>query len=378
MKSCYRKYPIFFTLGFLFLLCGQLLSSQDHLVLGADLSYVNEIEDCGGIYSEIGVKTDPFKLFKEHGANLVRVRLWHSPKWTAYSNLADVEKTIKRTKDAGMEVLLDFHYSDDWADPQKQIIPAAWADITDLTVLMDSLYQYTFKVIRKLNDKGLLPEMVQIGNEINNEILMKEPYKPGDTINWKRNIALLNIAMKALRDATIHSAFVPRIMIHIAQPENALVWFEKAFEHHIADFDLIGISYYSKWSEYSIDQLYKAIAQLKTKYGKEVIIAETAYPWALKNFDEAQNILGEDALVEGYPATPEGQYNYLIDLTKTVVKGGGNGVIYWEPAWITSPCSTRWGKGSHWENASFFDPDNSNEVLPAIDFYSYDYTKQKN
>jgi arabinogalactan endo-1,4-beta-galactosidase len=373
MNDRVSKYVTAFCILLIYFLTSGKAFSQASLVLGADLSYVNEIEDCGGFYSEHGVKTDPFLLFRNHGTNLVRVRLWNNPTWTNYSNLKDVEKTILRAKDAGMQVLLDFHYSDDWADPQKQIIPAAWTAVNDLSVLIDSMYQYTYSIMSKLNKMGLLPEMVQVGNEINSEILVKEPYKTGDTINWKRNIALLNAGIKAVHDATLNSPLKPRIMLHIAQPENALVWFENATRHDIAGFDIIGISYYSKWSEYSIDQLYKAIEQLHTKYGKEVIVAETAYPWTLKNFDEAQNILGEDALVPQFPATPEGQYNYLVELTKAVIKGGGSGIIYWEPAWISSPCKTRWGSGSHWENAAFFDPDRNNEVLPAIDFYSYPY-----
>jgi arabinogalactan endo-1,4-beta-galactosidase len=352
------------------------LTAQEHFIFGADLSYVNEIEDCGGFYSESGVKTDPFHLFKNYGTNLVRVRLWHSPAWTKYSNSSDVEKTVRRAKEVGMQVLLDFHYSDDWADPQKQIIPAAWAGITEFSVLLDSMYRYTYNVIHTLDRKGLLPEMVQIGNEINNEILLTEPYKQGDTIDWERNIALINAGIQAVHDATIHSAFDPEIMIHIAQPENALIWFEQAFKHQIADFDIIGLSYYSKWSTYSIDQLYEAIAALKSKFAKQVIVAETAYPWTLRNYDESGNILGEDALVEGYPATPDGQFNYLVDLTKAIIKGGGNGIIYWEPAWISSPCNTRWGKGSHWENASFFNPEKNNEPLKAMKFFSQEYDGQ--
>jgi arabinogalactan endo-1,4-beta-galactosidase len=165
-------------------------------------------------------------------------------------------------------------------------------------------------------------------------------------------------------------------MIHIAQPENALVWFDEAFKNHLSRFDIIGISYYSKWSEYSMDELRAAIELLRRKYDKEIIITETAYPWSLKNFDEASNILGEDALVDGYPATPQGQFDYMVYLTKKIIQGGGAGVIYWEPAWISSPCRTRWGIGSHWENAAFFDPDRQNEVLPAIRFYSQKYTGQ--
>jgi arabinogalactan endo-1,4-beta-galactosidase len=351
-------------------LSGQNSNAQPQLYLGADLSYINEIEDCGGNYYANGQKVDPFILFKECGANIVRVRLWHTPTWTSYSTYSDVEKTIGRAKRAGMKVLLDFHYSDDWADPQKQIIPAAWASITDETILQDSIYRYTIKVLQNLDKKGLLPEMVQVGNETNFEILKHEPTKADDTINWKRNIGLLNRAIAGVRDATVNSAFSPLILLHIAQPENALIWFDKAFKNNIAPFDIIGLSYYSKWSVYSVAQLNTAISELKIKFGKEVMVVETAYPWTLKPFDTSDNILGEDALVVGYPASPQGQLKYMTDLTRAVVEGGGIGVIYWEPAWITSSCKTRWGTGSFWENAAFFDPDKNNDTLPVFKFFS--------
>jgi len=356
--------------------CGILLScnnaqQQDKLLLGADLSYVNETEDCGGVYFDGDKKTDPFKLFKKYGCGIVRVRLWHNPSWTQYSNYADVEKTIRRAREAGMKVLLDFHSSDDWADPQKQIIPDAWKDIRDLQVLCDSVYHYTYNVLRRLNGKGLLPEMVQTGNEINNEILMPGYYKEGDTINWNRNIALINSGIEAVKDMSQVASFTPEVMIHIAQPENALKWFNIATSKGLDDFDIIGISYYSKWSEYSLDELYKAISELKTTYNKEVIVAETAYPWTTESIDSAGNVLGDDALVEGYPATPEGQLKYLTDLKGAVIKGGGSGIIYWEPAWISSSCRTRWGQGSHWENATFFSFDG--KTLPSMNFFSQDF-----
>jgi arabinogalactan endo-1,4-beta-galactosidase len=144
---------------------------------GADLSYVNQILDHGGVYKDDGEIRSPYKIFGDNGANLIRLRLWHNPTWTKevygasgtqlYNNLADVEKSIRLAKEQGMSVLLDFHYSDTWADPGKQEIPKAWQQITELSVLKDSVYQYTFKTLAYLDDKGLMPELVQIGNETN-------------------------------------------------------------------------------------------------------------------------------------------------------------------------------------------------------------------
>lgn len=100
---------------------------------------------------------------------------------------------------------------------------------------------------------------------------------------------------------------------------------------------------------------------------------ETAYPWTLESADEAANLLGENTLIDGYPASVAGQAAYLADLTQLVIDAGGVGMVYWEPAWVSTPCSTRWGRGSHWENATFFDFRNGNEVLPSIDFMHRNY-----
>ena len=142
-------------------------------VMGADLSYVNEVEDFHGIYKDSGLQRDPFVIFKDHGCNTVRVRLWHDPKWVAdvtggkrYSDLADVEKTMQRAKAQGMAVNLDLHYSDDWADPNKQPTPAAWEGLS-LDVLKDSVFNYTLSVLNYFKEKALVPEMIQVGNETN-------------------------------------------------------------------------------------------------------------------------------------------------------------------------------------------------------------------
>ena len=267
-----------------------------------------------------------------------------------------------------MEVLLDYHYSDTWADPGRQDIPKAWADITDLKVLGDSMYQYTHNVLMDLHKDSLLPEMVQVGNETNSEILQPQG-KPKDNIDWKRNSHLLNRGIAAVRDVSKETKQDIQVMLHIAQPENALKWFKAASENGIADYDWIGLSYYPLWSEYKFDKLPEAIDSLITTYKKKLMIVETSYPYTMENVDKAGNILNEKALIEGYPATPQGQKDYMLDLVKQTLKGGGKGVIYWEPAWVTSSCKTLWGDGSHWDNATLFDAANDNEALPAFDFY---------
>ena len=342
--------------------------------VGADMSYVNEMESCGAVYRDQGKKVDPFQLFARKGADIVRVRLWHNATWTKYSDLEDVSKTLQRAKAAGMQTLLDFHYSDTWTDPEKQFIPAAWAHISNTDELAKVLYDYTTATLAALEQQNLLPDMVQVGNETNIEILQPEKTLVHGIPNWPRNAQLLNSGIKAVRDYSQKSGKNIQVVLHIAQPENALWWFKQATENDVSDFDIIGLSYYPQWSEYKLPQLPEAIKTLKTTYQKEVMIVETAYPWTLENFDKAGNVLGEKAVQAEFPATPKGQLLYLLTLTQLVKSSGGLGVIYWEPAWVSSRCKTLWGKGSHWENASFFDATRNNNALPAFLFFSAEYT----
>lgn len=335
---------------------------------GADLSYVNEMEDCGAVYQDAaGTAKDPYKIFSEAGANLVRVRLWHNPTWTEYSNYDDVKKTIARAKAEGMHVLLDFHYSDVWADPGAQLIPALWKDqMDDKEALGELLYDYTFQTLKDLNDANLLPEIVQVGNETNAMILQGEELVW--PIDWERNAYLLNKGIQAVRNISKGTGEKIEVMLHIAQPENGLWWFEQATENGVTDYDWIGLSYYPLWSDYKLNNVAPAFKTLVDTYKKRLMIVETAYPFTLDNNDPANNILGEDALISGYPATQQGQLDYMNKLAEVIKSAGGEGLVYWEPAWVSTGCSTLWGQGSHWDNATFFDF--NNKATLGMQFYN--------
>ena len=336
---------------------------------GADMSYVNEMEDCGAVYRLHGKRIDPFALLKKEGGNLVRVRLWVNPTWTKYSNDADALKTISRAHAAGLQVLLDFHYSNTWADGGKQIAPAAWANLgTDEQV--KALHDYTLETLRKLDAAHEMPEMVQVGNETNPELLGGKV--PGQPIDWQRNARLLNAGIAAVQEAGRTGSIAPRIMLHIAQPENIIPWFDAATKAGVGAYDVIGISYYAKWSKWNLAQLKSTIAEAKKRYGKNVIVVETAYPFTLENEDSMGNLLGADSLIPAYPATPEGQHRYMVDLTQLTVDAGGIGVVYWEPYWVSTQCSTPFGKGSGWENATWFDYP-KHEALPVFEWLHHDY-----
>lgn len=342
--------------------------SEDFFYYGADLSYVNEMEDCGATYKNTNNEVqDPFQIFANAGTNLVRVRLWHNPTWTNYSNIEDVKQTIQRAKSLGMKVLLDFHYSDTWADPETQETPAAWIPaINNTTALGSLLYDYTLETLNDLNNSGLTPDMVQVGNEINGMILQQ-----GDLvwpIDWNRNSFLLNKGIQAIRDFSQQHSIDIEIMLHIAQPENGIWWFEQATANGVTDYDWIGLSYYPIWSSYDLNNVGSALSSLITTYDKKLMIVETAYPFTLDNADTANNILDSDALINGFPATQEGQLNYLLQLETVVKEAGGEGIIYWEPAWVSTDCSTLWGQGSHWDNATLFD--HNNKANLGMQFYN--------
>jgi arabinogalactan endo-1,4-beta-galactosidase len=219
-----------------------------------------------------------------------------------------------------------------------------------------------------------MPEMVQVGNETNPELLGGKETQP---INWERNARLLNAGIEAVHEAGGAGSMAPRIMLHIAQPENILPWFDAATKAGVHGYDIIGMSYYSKWSKWNLAQLKSTIAEAKKRYGKDIIVVETAYPFTLENADPMPNLLGKDALIPGYPATPDGQRRYMINLTQLTIDAGGIGVVYWEPYWVSTQCRTPFGQGSAWENATWFDY-SKHEALPVFGWLHHKYRWARN
>ncbi len=340
--------------------------------MGVDLSYVNQVEDHGGIYRDSNQVKDPFAILKSVGANTVRVRLWHNPLWVRevygnpstplYSGFDDAAKTIRRARNLGIAVLLDFHYADTWADPGHQQPPAAWENITSLAVLKDSVYNYTFSVLKRLDALGLMPEMVQIGNEINCGLMITGtksgfPVLNGCNGSWQNLGAVLNSGIKAVRDAAVASSVKPRIALHVADPKNLEWWFSKAVsDGGVTDFDIIGFSWYPLWhTDIAFAALPALVKKMKTTYNKKVMILETAYPWSTAGADNYNNLFGSQTPLTGYPFTQQGQLDFMVRLTQEMITAGASGIFYWEPAWITSGLKDNWGTGSSWENATFFD-----------------------
>jgi len=361
----------------------------DEFAMGVDLSYVNQILDHGGTYKDsTGAIVDPYALFAERGVNVVRVRLWHDPQWVRtevyeqqsvplYSGLSDVRTTIRTAKAQGMAVNLDIHYSDFWADPSTQEIPAAWRDIEEISVLEDSVYQYTKRTLKELNDQGLMPEMVQVGNETNCGMLYTDAPSTFPDLNvcdgnWDEFGQVVNAGIEAVREVGEASDVEPKVLLHVAQPENVESWFDNVTaKGDVTDFDVVGFSYYAPWSDVPLDEISGRVSTFREKYQREVMILETAYPWTMENADDYNNIFGDDSVVSGYSASPSEQKQYMIDLTQEVIDGGGDGLMYWEPAWITSNMKDSWGQGSSWENNAFFDF--NGRPLPVFDFVTHSY-----
>ncbi len=340
---------------------------------GADLSYVNELEDVGVVLTEDGAAKDAYTIMHDHGANLVRIRLWHNPTWTNYSTLTDVKKSIARAKALNMYVLLDFHYSDTWTDPQQNQIPAAWLPVIDDTfALSDSVRYYTTRILTHLKDCNLLPDLVQIGNEINKNIMVRDSTEL-EPVNFARNAYLLNGGIGAVK--TFNKLWNTNIktILHIAMDaQDVKNWASNMAANNIDDYDMIGLSYYPQWQNYDTAELGELCTYIKNTYNKQIIIAETGHIWTRKWNDLSHNLMSKMAI--GFPEAPcpQLQKDYLEMVKRAVRDNGGAGVIAWEPEWVSASNVTLWGVGSNWENVAFFDFNNALMKPGGVEFYSDD------
>ena len=316
---------------------------------GNDLSYVNEMEDAGAIYKENAQPKDVFHIFAGHGTNLVRVRLWVDPSWwqsplqqpagvkSFYNDIVDVTKTIRRSKEAGMNVMLDMHFSDFWADPGRQLVPRKWISVANnINLLRDSVYNYTKRILTGLNKQGLMPEIVKVGNETSGGFINQIPqdnnsFEVKSTIStsWARHAILYNAAIKAIREVGATASVNPKIALHFSNKLSGQVWnYQNVINNGITDFDVMGISYYFSWHGGSIQELQSTIASLKANFPKyQPMVVETGYLWSTKNYDSMANIIN-DPDPQYLPVSPEKQLEYMIDYTRAVMKGGGIGVVF--------------------------------------------------
>lgn len=338
-------------------------------VKGSDISSLAKSEAYGGVYkTSSGTTGDALAILKSSGMNYARLKVWVNPA-DGYNNKARVLAMAKRIKAQGMKLLVDFHYSDTWADPGTQTKPAAWAGHS-YSQLKTDVYNHTYDVLNALKAQGTTADMVQIGNEINGGMLWSE----GSTDNFAQLAGLLNSgydAAKAVSSSTV-------VALHLAKGGDLTGtrwWFDTALANGVK-FDAIGLSYYGYWHG-SLYDFQTTLDDAASRYAKPVFLAETAYPFRLDSDDALTNQIDTTAeLVSGYAATTAGQSNWLRDVmnvVEAVPNGRGLGVFYWEATW-TAVTGNGWDpadstSGNGWENQALFGFDD--KALPAMSLFGH-------
>jgi len=282
---------------------------------GADISWLPQMEASGyKFYNNQGVEEDCFKILKDHGINSIRLRTWVNPSDDKFSGHCSKDETVAmavRAQKWGMRVMIDFHYSDTWADPGKQVKPKAWEGHSFPQLLKD-IYDYTFDVMTALKTAGVSPEWVQVGNEIPSGMI----YPEGSTNNWPQLAQLINKGYDAIKAVSPES----KVILHVDQGNNNTRfrwWFDAARANNVR-YDVIGLSYYPFWLEgnpdytLSIDDLGKNLNDMAQRYGKEVMVVEVG---------------GEDNKVQN----TFDMLTAVLKKVKDVPTSKGLGVFYWEP-----------------------------------------------
>jgi arabinogalactan endo-1,4-beta-galactosidase len=289
--------------------------------IGADISFLRQAEQQGAVFKENGTPTPVLEILKNHGYNWIRLRLFHTPS-DLPNDLAYTIAEAQEAKKLEFKLLLDFHYADSWADPGKQPIPKAWKDKSHAE-LVTAVLEYTRDTTAAFRDAGVLPDMIQIGNEITNGMLWPDGRLPE---HWNNFADLVHAGVKGV-EAGRGDGPRPKIMIHIERPcdMQATKWFFDKLDSYHVPYDIIGQSYYPWWHG-DLKDLRHNLAFMARKYHKDIIVVETAYNW------QPGNYLGKPA---PFPESPEGQRAFLGKLNRVVratPDGHGKGVFWWEPA----------------------------------------------
>lgn len=361
-------------------------------IRGADASMTEELEELGAVFSHRDrTSDDPFTIMAAEGATLSRLRLWVDPydedgaPYLGGTN--DLERTIRlarRSREAGLDVMLDIHYSDFWTDPKKQRLPRAWSEL-DESELAGAVEDYTLTVMRRFADEGIEVAYVQVGNEITNGMLWpvgrtprylfeERRFEDVDPDERRRQFDTLSCLLAAGARAVRAESPDTRIILHLDFGGAADLyrgWFDEITARGV-DFDVIGLSYYPIWHG-TLDDLGRNLASLVERFEKDLCVVETAYAHRPDTADGAFAIFDAESAVNlGYPATVDGQRHFLEDLSTTLARvpdHRGLGFVYWEPAWIPIE-GTSWASragmeygddvaepGNNWSNQALFDED---------------------
>ncbi|MBI4892309.1 MAG: glycosyl hydrolase 53 family protein [Acidobacteria bacterium] len=325
------------------------LAAQIPYAIGADLSFLKQAEDRGVVFQDAGQPKPGLQIFKDHGYNWIRLRLFHTPTELP-NNLAYTIATAQAARQLGFKFLLDFHYSDNWADPGKQFLPKAWEGLSH-DRLATAVFDYTRDAIAAFREAGVLPDMVQIGNEISNGMLWPDGKLPQ---NWDNLAGLIRAGINGV-DAGRGNLPRPLIMIHIdkgGSVPQTKAFFDKLHTYAIA-YDVVGQSFYPWWHGSLLD-LRDNLHFMAEAYRKAIILVEVAYNCRPGEY------LKRPA---PFPESPEGQRDFLDEVHRLVLATPhnlGRGIFWWEPA-VTGPLMRR----------GMFDPGyNALPVLQVFDKYA--------
>ena len=331
----------------------QVANLSDDFILGMDASCVPALE-AGGVkyYDHDGNEKDVYQILSENGINYIRVRVWNDPYDAAGNGYGggncDIENAVeigRRATQYGMKLLVDFHYSDFWADPGKQMVPKAWQGM-DIDTKAEALYQYTKDSLQKLVDAGVDVGMVQIGNETNGAMCGENS---SDLGGWKRIMQLMSAGSRAVREICPDAL----VAVHFANPEKVTNFesYGKNLDYYQVDYDVFASSYYPFWHG-TLDNLAAVLSDIAETYGKKVMVAETSYAFTSEDTDFSANTIGDGGgIVKDYPFTYQGQANLVRNVVDTIANKtvNGIGVFYWEGTWISA------GGGSWEENSALWE-----------------------
>lgn len=359
-------------------------------IKGMDVSSLIEERACGAKFYDEGVEGDALEILKRYGADSLRIRLWNNPysldgkPYGAGTN--DFEKLVQLAsegKKLGYSYLLDLHYSDFWGDPGKQYAPKAW-DGLNPEELEQKVYEYTKEILLKLQELELLPDMVQVGNEVTNGLM----WPHGKWDNSPENIAkFISAGIRAVREFSPKSI----VMLHLDCGGNnarCREWFDAYLANGGEDFEVIGLSYYPFWHG-TIDDLTNNMNDLAARYQKDIVVAEVSTGFTMEDYKDFEKLSDRERkgmatkphLAEAveHPMTPQGQSDFMLEIMKRIRQipdGRGKGFYYWEPAWVPVP-GCGWANkealeyikdpgpgGNEWANQALFDYQGN--ALPAL------------
>lgn len=341
-------------------------------IRGADISFTLQEEAVSQILQDNGRVAPIEKILADRGANYVRLRLWVNPS-RGQSDLESTLELARRANRAGLKLLLALHYSDSWADRRSQQIPAAWRNQTD-EELKRTVESYTRDVVAAFARQGTPADIVQIGNEVTHGMMW--PYghidSTGDDQQWAGFVELLKAGIRGAKKGNPH--LVPKIMIHTdtgGDKDASKYFFDKLLQQGVG-FDLIGLSYYPFWNG-SLTDLEQNLHSLASRYGKDIIIAETAYPWTLSSSGSVPSVVSTHAAlpdIAAYPPTPDGQAKFFEAL-RQVLRGvpheHGGGYFIWEPGWLPGVPADADTGNTH-ANLTLFDW--AGRGLPALETFN--------